>query len=143
MLKKNSLVKKIDTFEVIGWACLSLVFILFMIFLTRTYPNYIDSDMSTDLVLAHEMNNSGEWSLCKNWIYTTELRVINNQLIFAILLKLFHSWKVVRIVSSGILLILLIASYIYLLDSIVEKAIVPFASIVLYILHCLYQFLRL
>lgn len=133
MLKKNSLVKKIDTFEVIGWVCLSLVFILFVFFLTRIYPNYIDSDMSTDLVLAHEMNNSGEWSLCKNWIYTTELRVINNQLIFAILLKLFHSWKVVRIVSSGILLVILVASYIYLLDSIVEKTIVPFASIVLLI----------
>ena len=65
--------------------------------------NIINSDMSSEMVLAKQLADQGKWILSDNWFYSTELRVVNTQLISAFLFRFTDNWQLVRVVSTIIL----------------------------------------
>jgi len=87
---------------------------LLHIFLSR--GSYIDSDMSSELLLAKLLAEEGG-ILSKNWLYSTELRVLNTQLVFAAFFRLSDNWFLVRVLSTLLLWGILLGSYGFMLRS--------------------------
>lgn len=70
----------------------------------------IDSDASSELVLSSHLAKNGG-ILTSDWGYSTELRVLNTQLIFAPLFHIFEDWHMVRFVGALILQGILVGSF--------------------------------
>ncbi len=79
------------------------------IFLKNGY-NLVNSDDSAELILARLLSE-GNGILSRGWMYSTELRVVNTQLIRALLFRITDNWMSVRIVSSLVLDLWLLISY--------------------------------
>ncbi|MCD7992100.1 MAG: hypothetical protein LUK37_10130 [Clostridia bacterium] len=65
--------------------------------------NIINSDMSSEMVLAKQLAEEGKWMLSDNWYYSTELRVVNTQLISAFIFRFTDNWQLVRALTAIIL----------------------------------------
>lgn len=89
-------------------ACLALLLCYWRSWSTNT----LDSDMASEQILAHQLAQEGG-ILSPNWYYSTELRVVNTQLVMAPLFRLFTSWHTVRVAGSAILLAILLAAYLF------------------------------
>ena len=76
--------------------------------------HYIDSDASSELVLAKHLAETGQ-ILSQDWYYSTELRVLNTQLVYAPLFLIFEDWHMVRFVGALILQAIMICAYAFLL----------------------------
>lgn len=74
----------------------------------------LDSDMSSEMLLADILTKE-HGIMSKNWFYSTELRFLNNQLIFEFFLLFGHNYHVSRILSGITLMAILIISYYFLL----------------------------
>ena len=75
--------------------------------------NCIDSDASSELVLSNHLAENGG-ILSADWGYSTELRVVNTQLVYTPLFKIFNDWHMVRFVGALILqAILVVAFYVF------------------------------
>lgn len=73
----------------------------------------ISSDDSSELVLGHLLASENRL-LSRNWYYSTELRVVNTQVFYALFFKIFSNWHIVRVVSYACMYIVLIAVYYFL-----------------------------
>ena len=94
--------------------------ILFLMFLTwRFGVQRLDGDDTAEMVLANLLSREGG-ILSHNWFYSTEIRVLNNQIIMSLLFRLFHSWHLVRTLGTGILVTILLTSYLFLCSRIPE-----------------------
>lgn len=72
----------------------------------------LDGDASAEMVLAEHLSKTNR-ILSKDWFYSTELRVANTQLVYALLFKLFNSWRLVRFVGSMLLQGMYALSYVF------------------------------
>lgn len=89
-----------------------LLEILLLTYFTYKYGvNHIDTDDSAEMVLAHLLNRVGI-PMSREWYYSTEIRVLNTQLVMAPLFSLFSSWNVVRTAGTAILLCIFAVSYL-------------------------------
>ncbi len=108
--------------------------LLAMVFLTICYAikcaNYLDSDLSSELVLAHLLSEE-KTLISKNWYYSTELRVLNTQLVFTPLFYVFQSWHRVRVCGSVILLVILLACFYYFCRQTKSGMYFPYLAILL------------
>lgn len=68
---------------------------------------YLDSDMSSELVLSELLSREGG-ILTTKWYYSTELRVLNTQLVFSALFRISDNWRFVRLAGAVLLLLLLL-----------------------------------
>lgn len=78
----------------------------------RHSGQWIDSDDASEMVLAHQLAGEGGL-ISRNWYYSTELRVLNTQLVLAPLCRIFSSWHTVRIIGLAVLMGLVTASFLY------------------------------
>lgn len=98
-------------------AILLIAEISLMVYMTWQYgAQWLDSDDSAEMILAELLSREGG-ILSKNWYYSTELRVFNTQLVMAPLFCRFSDWHVVRTVGTGVLLVILLFSYLFLCRS--------------------------
>lgn len=74
----------------------------------------LDSDASSELVLAKQLAETGN-ILSRDWIYSTELRVVNTQLVYALMFRIFSDWFLVRFCSALVLQAIYILSYGFML----------------------------
>ena len=74
--------------------------ILFLIH--RRMPHLLDSDMSSEMVLGKLLSEENA-VISKNWFYSTELRVINTQLVYSLFFHFTDNWHVVRLLSDIVL----------------------------------------
>lgn len=75
----------------------------------------IDSDASSELLLAKHLAQTGQ-IVSQDWYYSTELRLINTQMVMAPLFHLFgDQWNLVRSIGNMILYGLLVAGYLFLM----------------------------
>lgn len=88
--------------------CLCSAISIFITFFATKYC--IDSDASSELVLSNHLAQVGG-ILTADWGYSTELRVLNTQLVYAPLFKIFKDWHMVRFFGSLILQAILVGSY--------------------------------
>lgn len=76
--------------------------------------SHYNSDTSSELLLARLLAREGG-ILSKNWFYSTELRVLNTQLVTAPLFLLSDNWFLVRVLSRLLLWGILLGSYAFML----------------------------
>lgn len=97
----------------VSWLFLGIVFVLNLALLKYGSDKLIDSDISSELVLAKLMSDEGS-IISSNWFYSTELRIIAAQLIYAPLAKLFTDWTVWRFASCIVSCLFLCVTYYFL-----------------------------
>ena len=96
-------------FNLIG---IVLALMILFFFLYKKLHHLLDSDMSSELVLS-KLLFSKKAILTNSWFYSTEIRILNTQLVFSLLFNFFNSWFKVRYFSIFILIILLLVSFYY------------------------------
>ncbi len=73
----------------------------------------LDGDTSSDMVFANLLAQQNRL-LTADWYYSTELHVLNSQLIRMPLFKIFSDWQTVRLISALLLQGCFVLSYAYL-----------------------------
>lgn len=104
---------KIRAAEWIWIGIFLLTVILSSLTLYSTSEHLLDSDSSAELVLAHHLHETGGL-LSEDWFYSTEIRAVYTQLVFAPLFGVFEDWHMVRFVGTMILHAIYIAGYGYM-----------------------------
>lgn len=97
----------------IDWFIFAGVFFVLCFFLARYTVYTLDSDASSELVLAKHLADAGGGIMSKNWYYSTELEFLNDQLAFELMFFLTDNWRVVRMGGTLILITLLLISLYY------------------------------
>ena len=101
-------------------AIIILLQILFLMLLTWKYGvQRLDGDDTAEMVLANLLSKEGG-ILSHNWFYSTELRVLNTQIVMSLLFRAFDNWLVVRTLGTGILVCILVMSYLFMCSRIPE-----------------------
>ena len=72
----------------------------------------LDGDASSEMVLSSILAEDGG-ILTTRWHYSTELRVLNTQLVFAPLFHVFSDWHKIRFTGAMIMQLILLLSYGY------------------------------
>lgn len=96
----------------IEYALLAGVLLILCFFLYRYTVYTLDSDASSELVLARQLADEGA-VLTKNWLYGSELRVFYSQLIFAPLFSLFDNWGTVRMTGTALMIAGLLLAFFF------------------------------
>lgn len=107
------ILKKENIYKIASGVLLLVFFASILLFLNKNFSLLLDSDMASELMLSKILNTE-KTILTTNWFYSTEIRVLNTQLVFAPLFSIFESWHRVRIVGTAILLFLLLISFLYM-----------------------------
>jgi hypothetical protein len=90
------------------------------ILLVTTYINFmygrqwLDSDMASEMILGNLLAKENKL-VTSSWVYSTELRLVYQQLFYVPLFKLFSDWHLVRTITSLLNNILLLASYLFMM----------------------------
>ena len=101
------------------FAILLILEILLMVYMTWQWgAQWLDSDDSGDTMILAELLSREGSILSKNWYYTSELRIPYTQIVMAILFHFFSDWHVVRTIGTGIMLVILLSSYLYFCRSV-------------------------
>lgn len=109
-------IKGFRTFGWVDWLLLGAVlaaFVLSMVTVYHTSLNLLDSDSCSEMVLSHHLYQTGQPIMSEDWCYSTEIRVLFVQLIFAPLFAILNTWRQVRFVGTVVLHVMLISSYLY------------------------------
>ena len=101
-------------------AVIILQIILLMALTWKFGIQRLDGDDTAEMVLANLVAKEGG-ILSRNWYYSTELRVLNNQVVMSLLFRIFDDWHVVRTFGTGILVSILVLSWLFLCQQIPER----------------------
>lgn len=118
------------------WLVLSFSFFIVMIFNYMNSLNGIDSDMSSELIYSSMMLKERN-IIVNDWFWSTGIKFFDPTLIYAIFLLIFPTnWSIARVCSIFVILLLVIASYIYMAKVISPlKTCIYFASLVILPYH--------
>jgi len=98
---------------VLAFAFLLLCLTMSGYYLTAGYGAFLDADMSSELALAQHLAETGRL-ISQDWLYSTEVRILNTQLVFAPLMSIFgNDWQMVRALGCMILLVMLAGSAVF------------------------------
>lgn len=112
---KNSLAPKGSArfFQVFPWVWLIAAYCITFAVLALYGRPYIDSDMSSEMVLANLLNEEGKL-LTTSWWYSTEIKFCSLQMFYQIGLRIFpHDWYAARMVGQALLVFVLLVAYLY------------------------------
>ena len=123
------------------WDRLLLVFVytLNVFYVWLNGRNLLNSDVASELILAKELNHEGK-IVTSNWFYSSELRVLNTQLIYKLAFRLFpNDWNSARTLSEAMFLIVLVLCALYYAKAAeLSKSIFLFAVVLITPLSCWY-----
>ena len=102
-----------DPYRLFGIAMIAFVLICYVILMMHNGFRYLNADDSSELVLARILAEQHS-ILTRDWCYSSELRVLNTNLIFAPMFMIFKSWKAVRIAGGILLMLLYVISYLWI-----------------------------
>ena len=95
-----------------------LVFLLCLSVSVGYYAVYgqhnLDSDISSEFVLAQLLSEEGRVLLTDSWYYSTELRIVSPVPVYQLMLRLFPDWHMARTASITVLLCGVSLSLLYL-----------------------------
>ena len=74
--------------KALPWVWLALMFVIYIVYLNAHATQHLDSDMSSEMVLAKLLAGEGG-ILSENWYYSTELRVLNIQIVLSFFFRIF------------------------------------------------------
>ncbi len=73
----------------------------------------LDSDAASEIVYAHHLHETGQF-MAGDWYYSTGLRVLGSQTVFAPLFALTDSWHTVHAAGAVILQAVMLSGFLYL-----------------------------
>lgn len=131
MKKHINLVKKY-----LPWLVLSFAFFTVMAFNYLNSLSGIDSDMAAELIYSNMMLEERN-IIVNDWFWSTGIKFFDPTLIYAIFLLIFPTnWSIARVCSIFVILLLVIASYIYMAKVISPlKTCIYFSSLVILPYH--------
>lgn len=110
--------QKISKYSISSWILLTAVYLFNTWLLIKYGLNNINSDMSSEMVLANLMNDHKDFLLCSNWSYSTEIRVVYLQAIYRISLLVFpNNWFYARVVSNMVIMLIFIIAFLHLCNT--------------------------
>ena len=109
----NRLNAKQNLFCFLPWIVLAAEFLWIVIRYYLVGMNYLNSDMTGEMLLANTLNSEGSFAITNNFCYSTELHVVYTQFVNQLALMLFSDWHVARTFSIAVCLLLLLISYFY------------------------------
>ncbi len=86
------------TYQLIFFILFLVSFAYLLFFLNTHMEKLLDSDDASELILS-KMVAEQNTPLIKEWFYSTELRVLNTQLVYGFFFKFFDSWHTARMCS--------------------------------------------
>lgn len=115
IMGETKLMKKLklnETNRLILYTIVGITIITVNFFISYKYSiRNIDSDASSELLLGKLLAEEG--GICSsNWLYSTELRVLNTQVFYKLFFLLTSNWALVRALAFTAFLILLLAACI-------------------------------
>lgn len=72
-----------------------------------------DDDTGAEMILSYMLSDS-HGILSKDWVYSTEIRVLNMQLIYSFLFHFLDDWQYVRTIGNAVMYMILVLSVGYL-----------------------------
>lgn len=100
--------------KVLPWVCLIGLFCFLSVFMWIHGDALTDSDISSEMLLARILNEEHAL-ISKNWFYSTELRVLNIQILYSFFFHFFHDWTMVRTGACIVSYLLMLVSYYYMI----------------------------
>ena len=97
---------------IVEYGVLVLAFLVLCIFMNARMDALITSDDSSELILANLLSEEGG-IFSSNWFYSSELRVLNSQIIWSLLLRISQNWHFVRMAGNIILYLTFLLSLYY------------------------------
>jgi len=116
--------------RVFSWILLICCFAGACAFLALNVNKHVNSDMSSELVLAEHLLREKKF-LSTNWHYSTEVCVVGTHLAFAPFMLLFSDWYFVRIFGSFLLYASMLVSAYYVCRQVKMRSAFPFVGILL------------
>lgn len=95
------------------YTILAGVFFILSFFIYRYSVYTLNSDAASEMVLAKHLADEGGGILSKNWYYSTDLNILNDQLPFELMFFFTDNWHTVRVGGTVILYTLLLLSLYY------------------------------
>lgn len=89
------------------------VYLFALLFWHYRLPYMLDSDMASEMVLARLLCDENKL-ITQSWFYSTEVRVLNTQAIYALFFHFTDNWSLVRFLSNAVLYGILAGSTMYL-----------------------------
>lgn len=106
----------------ISIALFVLMYISVLRYILSTGISLLNSDVSSEMILANQLNHEGALLISRNWFYSSELRVLNTELIYRIGLAIFpNNWHWARLLSVALFLLILAGCVIWLMCAIGQK----------------------
>ncbi len=100
--------------KALPWICLIGLFFYLSVFMWLHGDCLTDSDISSEMLLARLLNKE-HVLISENWFYSTELRVLNIQLLYSFFFHIFHDWTMVRTGACVVSYLLMLVSYYYMI----------------------------
>ncbi|MCR4792186.1 MAG: hypothetical protein K5871_05515 [Lachnospiraceae bacterium] len=110
---------------------LALSFLLLLVLNIAWGQNWIDSDMSAEMVFSDLLGDTGHYIASPEWYYSTEFRIAYTQLLFVPLLKLIGSWAAVRVITNVFFYAFLVLSFIFMMYGYERKHVLLASSVLL------------
>jgi len=110
MKKIRNLREKIIIFAGILLLIAGISMLIWINFMKQNYS--LHNDSAAELALSKLLSEEGG-ILSRNWYYSTELRILNTQLVYTPLFHIFENWATVRALGNLILYFIMIISYIF------------------------------
>ncbi len=123
--------RSLDRADIKFYIPLILSFILLIVLNVFWGQNWIDSDMSAEMVFSDLLGDTGHYIASPDWYYSTEFRILYTQLLFVPFLKLFGNWAAVRVLTNLFFYCFLIGSYIFMMYGYERKYVILTSSILL------------
>ncbi len=95
-------------FFLVSFACLC-------IYIKGHYIYHLDSDQASELILSKLLADEKKL-VTDNWYYSTELRVLNTQIVYSFFFGITQNWRHVRLLSFGCLYIIMLLSLLFMMD---------------------------
>ena len=99
--------------QLLPWLLVACAFACTVAFFALTGAHNLDSDMSSEMVLAALQNREGTL-VSRNWLYSTELRLIGAVPLYQLGLLLFDSWHAARTLAVALLLAAVLAAFLFM-----------------------------
>ena len=103
------------------WLPVLFSYILSLLYCWFNGKNLINSDAAAEMILADHLNKSSgifHRFISREWFYSSEIRVVNTQIVYRLGLTLFpDNWHAARTFSVGIFLLILIVLSVFLIKA--------------------------
>lgn len=116
--------KKMKIYYGISYTIFACLFITFICFINQRIDYLLNSDISSEMILAEIVANSGQL-LNHDWFYSTEIRLFYIQLIASPLFYLTSNWHIIRVITIVIVVGIFLASVFFFMYSINQHKYFP------------------